>query len=320
MNGVRILNVEKANAQANPNPLVEVGAIIAGIVALLVACAFALSQASTARAAAAGSHLIQLASLDGAQAFSNAAQSLSNATENNGESLLAQGDEYYASGSYSQAFQAYSDAVSAGNSVALFRRGKCYFGAYGTSQSYSKAFDDFDAFVNSDNVDAAELAEAQGYAGLCRYYDEADYPNGKRESYEWFSASAEKGSAVGLFGLGLCCKHGYGVAKDEAKMVDYYRQAADMGFAKAQVNLGACYEEGRGGLTANFETAADLYAKAADQGSSLGQIYLAQLYYYGKGVTADKVRAKELAEAACSNEHDFAGVDEARAFLEESGL
>jgi len=49
------------------------------------------------------------------------------------------------------------------------------------------------------------------------------------------------------------------------KAVECYRKAADMGFAKAQYNLGVCYYHGKG-VTKNDVKAAEWWQKAADQG------------------------------------------------------
>ena len=52
--------------------------------------------------------------------------------------------------------------------------------------------------------------------------------------------------------------------------VAYFQDAADQGHARAQYNLGVCYENGRG-VEQNYEMAAKYYQLAADQGHAKAQ-------------------------------------------------
>jgi len=57
---------------------------------------------------------------------------------------------------------------------------------------------------------------------------------------------AERGDPVAMFELGLCYEKGLGVLQDHAQAAQWYRKAADAGYAGAMCNLGACYENGQG--------------------------------------------------------------------------
>src|SRR5260221_133949 len=56
--------------------------------------------------------------------------------------------------------------------------------------------------------------------------------------------AAEKGDAVTQNKLGYAYEYGKGVPKDETEAVRWYQKAADQGYAKAQLNLGVCYDNG----------------------------------------------------------------------------
>ena len=58
---------------------------------------------------------------------------------------------------------------------------------------------------------------------------------------------------------------GKGVEKDETEAVNWFRKAADQGYAGAQLNLGLSYENGSGVKQDKVE-AAKWYHKAAEQG------------------------------------------------------
>jgi uncharacterized protein len=49
-----------------------------------------------------------------------------------------------------------------------------------------------------------------------------------------------------LCNLGYCYEQGRGVTQDEDLAVEYYRKAAEMGYAPAQSSLAACFLDGRG--------------------------------------------------------------------------
>lgn len=133
---------------------------------------------------------------------------------------------------------------------------------------------------------------------------------------DWFRKAAEQGSTAAGFNYGLCLQNGTGIPKDEdlaalwyakifdvpdaqinlgalydrrgesAKAVRCYREAADMGHAVAQHNLGCCYENGEG-VEKDVEQAVSLYRKAADQGYAVAQCHLGKCYEYGVGVDQD---------------------------------
>ena len=64
-------------------------------------------------------------------------------------------------------------------------------------------------------------------------------------------------------------EHAKGVKKDYKTAFNYYLQAAELGNAIAQNNLGLCYEKGRG-VKKNKQEALKWYEKAAENGNDRG--------------------------------------------------
>jgi TPR repeat protein len=100
----------------------------------------------------------------------------------------------------------------------------------------------------------------------------------------WYRKAAEQGFAVAQFNLGAMYEQGRGgLAQDEAAAVRWWRKAAEQGFAAAQAGLGAMYEQGRGGLAQDEAAAVRWFKKAAEQGDAVGQYNLGVMYAQGRG-------------------------------------
>src|SRR5690606_30096882 len=94
----------------------------------------------------------------------------------------------------------------------------------------------------------------------------------------------------------------YGVARDPAQAVQWYRKAADQGLAIAQANLGTMYRNGTG-VARNNLRAAEWYQKSADQGLGWAQVYLGDAYERGSGVRHNRVKAMEWFLKAARQEY-----------------
>ncbi|MBE6615190.1 MAG: toll/interleukin-1 receptor domain-containing protein [Ruminococcaceae bacterium] len=92
------------------------------------------------------------------------------------------------------------------------------------------------------------------------------------------------------FKLGECCYFGRGTAQDCYQAADYFRKAAEAGYAPAQVRLGSCYYFGKGVLR-NIETALEWYQKAAAQNNAAAQFRIGECYFLGIGYAKDYNRA-----------------------------
>jgi TPR repeat protein len=83
------------------------------------------------------------------------------------------------------------------------------------------------------------------------------------------------------------------VPQDKTQAARLFRQAAEQGFADAQINLGLCYEEGEG-VPQDKAQAARLFRQAADQGNAMALYTLGVIYETGDGVPQDKAQAARL--------------------------
>ncbi|WP_051524964.1 tetratricopeptide repeat protein [Megasphaera elsdenii] len=115
------------------------------------------------------------------------------------------------------------------------------------------------------------------------------YDNGRSvgQSYEtaveWYRKAAEQGYARTQCRLGYMHESGHGVEQSYEKAVEWYQKAAEQGHVAAQCNLGVMYEYGQG-VEQSYETAVEWYRKAAEQGYARGQCNLGVMYESGHGV------------------------------------
>ncbi|MBQ6237184.1 MAG: toll/interleukin-1 receptor domain-containing protein [Bacteroidales bacterium] len=118
------------------------------------------------------------------------------------------------------------------------------------------------------------------------YYNANQYA----KAVEWYRIAAEQGYADAQYSLGYMYQYGRGVPPDDAEAVRWYRKAAEQGHAVAQNEIGAMYYMGQG-VTMDFAEAVRWYRKAADQGLARAQSNLGYMYQFGQGVTQDSAEA-----------------------------
>ena len=78
--------------------------------------------------------------------------------------------------------------------------------------------------------------------------------------------------------------------ENDAELVKQFREDADLGYPKAQFNLGVMHANGRGGLKNDVE-AVKWYRKAAEQGLANAQFNLGVSYINGIGIPQNNVNA-----------------------------
>ena len=81
-----------------------------------------------------------------------------------------------------------------------------------------------------------------------------------------------------------------GVPQDHKEAYRWYRQAAEQGYAAAQIQMGGMYYDGEV-VSRDYLEASKWYRKAAEQNDALGQAKLGILYFEGLGVPQDFVLA-----------------------------
>ena len=139
------------------------------------------------------------------------------------------------------------------------------------------------------------------------YYNKNEYNSAVQYYYE----SAKRGYAKAQCNLGYCYEYGLGVTKDEYEAVKWYRKSAEQGNAFGQYNLGVSYEKGRGVIQDYYE-AVKWYRRSAEQGNAFAQNNLGYCYEKGRGVIQDYYEAvkwyRKSAEQGCANAQDNLGL------------
>jgi uncharacterized protein len=164
---------------------------------------------------------------------------------------------------------------------------------------------------------AAEQGDAGAQFRLGDMYAEGQgVPQDFSEAVNWFRLAAEQLHPEAQFELGRCYDTGKGVPQDYAEAVSWYRKAADQADARprfnpdcmeasswrpkatfwaacAHVELGRCYDTGKG-VPQDYAEAANWYRKAADQGDAQAQFCLGVKYHIGQGVAQEPRRSGAL--------------------------
>ncbi len=138
---------------------------------------------------------------------------------------------------------------------------------------------------------------------------QAAYDRGKYAvALELWQPLAELGDPDAQTGLGNLYLGGYGVARDEAAAMAWFRKAAERGDANGQFSLASLYYGRK-----EYSPAASWYRRAAEQGNPLAQIRLARLYAEGVGLARDDLQAfKWFAVAAVRGSDSYARINAAK--------
>ena len=114
-----------------------------------------------------------------------------------------------------------------------------------------------------------------------------------KKAFEWYKKAAEQGYAKAQYNLGIMYYHGRGVDVNYKKAFEWCEKAAEQGYADAQHNLGVMYHYGHD-MEKNYKKAFEWYEKAAEQGYAQAQYFLGELYHHGLGVDQNDSMAIRL--------------------------
>ena len=160
--------------------------------------------------------------------------------------------------------------------------------------------------VAATGAAAAELEDAVAAAG-----------NGQHAvALKRLTPLAAKGDARAQFDVGFMQAFGWGVPRNPAEALAWYRKAADQGLAVAQHYLGIAYVNGEG-VASNAGEAARWFSRAAAQGFAQSQYMLGLMTLDGRGVTQDVVQGYAWLVMAGRNGVRSAGRDVQRVKLTE---
>jgi len=115
-----------------------------------------------------------------------------------------------------------------------------------------------------------------------------------------FLRAAEMGNARAQLQIGYQYQYGEGVAANADEAVKWYRRSAEQGDAAAESNLGMMYEDGAG-VREDWIEAARWYRKAAERDNASGQFRLGRAYQFGIGVHQNRKLAIDWFQKAGFN-------------------
>jgi hypothetical protein len=150
---------------------------------------------------------------------------------------------------------------------------------------------------------AAEQSDPDGQFALGLMYANGwGVVKDEAEAVKWFRKAAEQGHPSGQFALGRMYADSRGVDKNEAEAVKWYRRAAEQDHLGGQVSLGLMYANGWGVIKDEAE-AVKWYREAAEQGEPSGQVSLGLMYETGRGVENDYKQAVKWYRKAAEQGH-----------------
>ena len=167
---------------------------------------------------------------------------------------------------------------------------------------------------------AEDAAKEKQFAAVTHLYQGAD----ASEEHKYFGAAADTykqaadlGYAPAQNDLGILYGKGQGVKQDYAEALKWFQKSADQGYEAGEYNLAYAYDYGLG-TRRDYPKAAQYYQKAADHGYADAYGGLANLYFHGRGVPQSSAKAIELYDKASHN-----GMEESAshiAFIYQYGL
>jgi hypothetical protein len=135
-----------------------------------------------------------------------------------------------------------------------------------------------------------EQSPASLFSRGAMYAEGLGVPQDYAEAAKWYRMAADMGEAAAQLNLGVMYEHGQGVPQDYKEAEKWYRMAAVQGFMQAQFNLGLMYSLGMG-VPQDYIEAAKWLRMAAEQGKAGAQYLLGLMFDQGLGVKQDNIEA-----------------------------
>ena len=131
---------------------------------------------------------------------------------------------------------------------------------------------------------AVDFAASLYGIGLRYANGQRGFPRDVLRAVEYFRNAANLGYSMAMYRLGtLFSEGGNGLTQDEAAAVQWFRRAIEAGHVKAMTRLGTLYARGRGGLPQDDTMAVRWFQKAADAGEATAMLNLGIMYEDGRG-------------------------------------
>ncbi|KAG0306899.1 hypothetical protein BGZ98_001493 [Dissophora globulifera] len=183
-----------------------------------------------------------------------------------------------------EAAERFRRAGSMGHPMAQYILGSMYHHGDGVLRDYTKSVEWLQR--------AAEKGHASARLCLGISYREGGegVPQDYSKSFDLLQAAAYQKNPRACSELGWMYLHGLGVAQSQEEAIHWYREAAELGCSKGQINMAVIYYGGKG-VEQDYVEAARFMSMAAAQGEAMAQYYLGDMYADGKGVSKDFAEA-----------------------------
>jgi TPR repeat protein len=136
-----------------------------------------------------------------------------------------------------------------------------------------------------------------GLLGAVGEVGEARVPPEWCNFMNWFRLAAEQGYAKSQYELGERYLSGVDIELNLAEGIRWLRKSAEQEYDEAQFLLGECYDKGQG-VPQDHNEAINWYTKAAEQGFAKAQCKLGDIYVHGIGVEVDYAEGIEWLQTA----------------------
>jgi len=165
--------------------------------------------------------------------------------------------------------------------------------------------------------DTRDVPEAKFYLGRMYLFGSGVAADPQR-GIALLREAAEGGVLDAAVSLAQAYDLGRAVPRDRLEGYRYWLIAAELGHAKAMLEVGLRLESGETPSGADPEAAAVWYAKAAEAGETVANAYLGELYEAGSGVPQDLAEAERLYRLA-AGKGSYMAMDNLARFLLEQG-
>ncbi|MBQ9628739.1 MAG: sel1 repeat family protein, partial [Synergistaceae bacterium] len=170
-------------------------------------------------------------------------------------------------------------------------------------QSSSPSASGYDEIANLTRRAEENDPEALHILGM-RYVEGNGVKHNKRLGFRMVKQAADMGYAPAECDVGYLYSKGRGTNVDRKLALEYFIKAAEKGEATAQNNLGAMYHNGEY-VRQNFTKAFHWYKKAAEQGSTIAQQNLGKMYEFGQGIQKNPKEAVKWYQKAAEKGDEY---------------
>ena len=181
-----------------------------------------------------------------------------------------QGMKLFADKKYKDALKEFTPAAEAGNVNAALKVAEINERGLGMWFSDSKE-------AMKWYAQAAKLGSPEAALKIAKAIDNGDYKGTAKEMLDYYLMACALNQADVFYRVSNLFKTGYKeIPQNDARAIDYLRQAAELGHPDAMFDLGVRYEKGDG-VVSNIQTALKWINKAADAGHDKAKRYSQRL-------------------------------------------